>query len=382
MVATTFRRDTYTWLAYFMLGFFAYLQGLLGPIMPFIREELELNYTVAGFHFSAFAIGMSLTGFTGSWAIEQWGRTRLFWGGGLGMALASIGITVAQTPLLTILCAFLMGWLGSFLLIVIQATLSDHHENNRAIALTESNIFASIFATFAPAMIGVGIALTIGWQFAVMIMVIVWIASYLTYRSTQIPNGKKQKKKKEAEPPVPRAFWAYWMVIFLVTCCEWCVIFWGADFLQGTVGLPKETAATTMTIFFFAMIIGRVIGSYITRFVPSRVLLLFSILIVIMGFIPFWLAQETTSNIVGLFITGIGVANMFPMGLATASAIAADSPNFASARISMAAGTAIFLAPQILAGLADQIGIQWAFGIVLVLAVIALLITRITVRLT
>ena len=37
----------------------------LGPLMPFLSTELNLNYTISGLHFSAYALGMTLAGFTG-----------------------------------------------------------------------------------------------------------------------------------------------------------------------------------------------------------------------------------------------------------------------------------------------------------------------------
>ena len=38
------------------------METVLGPIMPFLRTELDLDYTVASLHFSAFALGSVLLG--------------------------------------------------------------------------------------------------------------------------------------------------------------------------------------------------------------------------------------------------------------------------------------------------------------------------------
>jgi MFS family permease len=67
-----FVRDRFTLLAYFMLGYFAYLQAALGPAVPFLRAELGLSYTIAGLHFSALAIGMILAGLTGAELAARW----------------------------------------------------------------------------------------------------------------------------------------------------------------------------------------------------------------------------------------------------------------------------------------------------------------------
>lgn len=59
-----FVRSSATWLAYGMLAYIAYAPGVLGPLMPFLRTELNLSYTMGGLLFSAVALGMFLAGAT------------------------------------------------------------------------------------------------------------------------------------------------------------------------------------------------------------------------------------------------------------------------------------------------------------------------------
>ncbi|HXV41699.1 MAG TPA: MFS transporter [Anaerolineae bacterium] len=123
----TFVRDRFTWMAYFLLAYFAFTQAALGSLMPFLRTELKLNYTVAGLHLSAFALGMIVAGLTTDRLAQRWGRQAVFWGGGFGMALGALGLTLTSRPALTITSIFGMGFLGTLMLILIQTTLSDRH---------------------------------------------------------------------------------------------------------------------------------------------------------------------------------------------------------------------------------------------------------------
>ena len=52
-----FRRDRLTWIVYVVAGWFAYLQAAPGLIVPHLREELDLSYSVGGLHVAAFAAG-------------------------------------------------------------------------------------------------------------------------------------------------------------------------------------------------------------------------------------------------------------------------------------------------------------------------------------
>jgi MFS family permease len=161
-----FMRDRFTWQSYVMLAYFAYMQASLGPLMPFLREELNLTYSVAGLHFSAFALGMVLAGATGDHAAARWGRWQLFWGGGGGMAIGAVAFVLGSAPVMTVGSVFVMGLLGAFSLVMIQSTLSDHHGTNRVIALTEANVTASIGAGLAPLLVGSFQRFGLGWRAA------------------------------------------------------------------------------------------------------------------------------------------------------------------------------------------------------------------------
>ena len=71
-ISKPFVRNDFTWLAYVMLAYFAYLQASFGPLMPFLRAELHLSYTIGSLHVSAFALGMVLAGLLGDRLAHRW----------------------------------------------------------------------------------------------------------------------------------------------------------------------------------------------------------------------------------------------------------------------------------------------------------------------
>ena len=100
---------------------------------------------------------------------------------------------------------------------------------------------------------------------------------------------------------------------------------------------------------------------------PGSRILLISIVIALLGFPLFWLVAVPTVRGLGLFLVGLGLANMFPLTLSLAIRAADCDTNVASARLSLASGAAILLMPQLLGVIADYSGIQGAYGIVLVM---------------
>jgi predicted MFS family arabinose efflux permease len=376
LTTPSFVRDRFTWMAYFSLAYFSFTQSALGPLMPFLRTELNLSYTVAGLHLSAFALGMIGASLTTDRLARYWGRQIIFWGGGLGMALGALGLVLSNQVFLSIASIFSMGYLGTLLLIMIQTTLSDRHGKHRVIALTESSVGASLSAGLPPLVIGGGEWLGLGWRGALYLAVAIMALLWLGFRRETIPAPRPAALRHPAQgQPLPIAFWAYWVVICLGVSIEWCLIFWGADFLEKVIGLGQINAATMMSLFFGAMVVGRFAGSRLSRTRPSETLLLFALGITLAGFPLFWLARFPPLNLIGLFIAGLGVANLFPLTLAAALSVAPEQADAASARVSMAGGLAMLIAPLILGWTADQLSIQNAYGIVAILALIAAAMT-------
>jgi len=370
MTTQPFTRNRFTISAYLLLGFYAYLQSVMGPIMPFVRAELSLNYTVTGLHLTGFAFGMVLAGISGAPIAHRIGRKRLYWSGGLGMCLGCCLFTIARIAPLTILGTFLMGWLGTYLLVMIQSTLADVHLGNRAIAFTESNIVASIFAVFSPIIVGIGVGLGLTWRFALIFGISIWLLIALFLRQVELPKSKSSVHDVSQKERLPRLFWFYWFVVFLSVALEWCMLFWSADFLEKVVLLPTEQAASTVSVYLLAMVIGRIVGSRLAhRYIPRQLFWL-ALGVIIVGFPIFWLGQNAAINIIGLFIVGLGVSNLFPLGLSIASNVGENASDLASSRVSLGAGTAILILPQLLGSTADIIGIFNAFAIVPVFLVL------------
>ncbi|MFO7539856.1 MAG: MFS transporter [Chloroflexota bacterium] len=383
---TPFARDKFTWLAYLMLGMFAYLQAGLGPVMPFLRGELNLSYTSAGLHFSAFSLGAVVTGLVSDKLAGRYGRKLLFWGGGALLVVGALLLIMARHPAATITASFCMGLCGSTLLVMIQAGLSDHHGERRTIALTEANVMAIIFAGLAPLLIGGGQQAGLGWRTAIWLPVAIYFLLLILFRHQAIPDRSPDDNGAEPDGrtlhPLPLLFWAYWLVLILGIAIEWCVIYWGADFLTGQTALSPEMSASLMGSFFLAMLIGRVTGSRLARRFTTASLLIVAIVITVAGFPLFWLGTTTPLKLVGLFVFGLGQANLYPLGLAAAMEAAPAQANTVSARITLGGGASVLAAPLLLGWLADRVGIHNAFAVVAILLILVLSVALIAYQLT
>jgi fucose permease len=379
-MSQSFTRDRFTWLAYLLLAFYGYFLNVLGPITPFLKDELHLSYTVSSLHFTAFAVGILLVGLCGHWVIERLGRWTSLWSGAFGMSVGVIFLVLGRSAPLTIAASFLMGMIGSLILAIIPSALSDRHGEQRAIALSEANLIASLVASAAPLMVG-WFALTMGgWRLGLVIAACTPLLLHIALKRAE-PPADSSGGVKLGNTKLPGLYWAYWTAIVLAVSVEFCMVFWSADYLEIGLGVPKVNAAQAVSIFLGAMIVGRLANSRLVYRFSTHCLVLASILLASAGFLAYWMAANPLLAEAGLFITGLGVASLYPLILSLAIGTAGEKSVQASARASLASGVAILSLPLVLGRLADAVGIRQAYGVVILLLVGAFLLIQLTVRL-
>lgn len=376
----TFERDRFTWLAYLFLAFYGYFLNVLGPITPFLKDELRLSYTVSSLHFTAFAAGILVIGLGGHWLIRRLGRWRSLWIGAAGMSGSAWLLLIGRTPVITIGAAFLMGVVGSLILAIVPSALADRHGELRGVALSEANVIASLVSMAAPLLVG-GFAHLVGnWRLALGIVAFAPILMYLGFRKVASPAAaSSQADAPQARHPLPILFWVYWVALALAVSVEFCMIFWSADYLANVLGMLKADAAQAVSLFFAGMILGRLAGSRLVQLFSTPRIVTAAILLASCGFLIFWRAGSLSLGLGGLFVTGLGVASLYPLILSLSIGAAPENTVQASARATLASGAAILTLPLVLGRIADAVGIRPAYGVVVLLLLgVFLIISRVT----
>jgi len=379
----TFHRDRFTWLAYFALAFYGYFLNVFGPITPFLTEEFQLSDAIIALHFAAFAVGILVIGFGGHLPIRRLGRWRSLWIGMIGISLSVLLLLVGRSPVVTIGASFLMGLIGSLILAIIPAALADQHGEMRAVALAEANVIASLVASTAGLWVGWSAKLSGSWRPALGIVALTPLCLFLSLGRSATPMmSSATAGQTQSNQRLPLLFWVYWVALVLAVSVEFCMVFWSASYLERVLGMAKASAAPAASLFLAGMILGRLAGSrLVQRFSTARVVFM-AILMAGAGFLIFWRAENIFLGLSGLFITGLGVASLYPLILSLAIGAADGHTVQASARATLASGTAILLLPWVLGKFSDAVGIRSAYSVVLVLIIGVFLISQIAGRLS
>jgi MFS family permease len=373
---TQFRRDRLTWLLYVMLAWFAYLQAAPGLVIAHLRGELDLSYSTGGLHVAAFAAGSMAAGVVSARVERALGRRTLFWASAALMAAGTVGLTAGRVAAVTVAAVLVMGAGGGSLLVAIQAALADHHGVRRAVALTEANVAASVSYVVLIGVLSLVAALGVGWRAALLVSLLVPAALWWRNRRLAI----------DAPPPsevvaggLPRVFWVAAVMLFCMAAAEWCITAWGATFVEVAAGVSIDTAVASMGGYFAGVVAGRVLGSRLTRRHDPARLLALALAVTAAGFAVLWPAAGPTQALLGLALLGIGLGNLFPIGLAVTVALAPGQAGLASGRAVLMTSFAVLLAPLTVGTLADATSLTAALGVVpvvLALAAAALALVR------
>jgi fucose permease len=369
----TLTRDRTTWLAYLMLAYFGYCLNSLGPITPFLKSELDVSYTISSLHFTAFALGILGAGLGGHLVIERLGRWRSLWLGAFGMLVGAMILLIGRDPVVTIGASFVMGLVGSLILAIVPAALTDRHGELRAVALSEANVLASLVSTAAPLLIGWFARSAWGWRPGLGLVALTPLVMYFILREPKRPTTPdRSTPAATVDAPsgrLPGLYWVYWAALVLGVAVEFCMVFWSADFLETVRGLAKADAAQAVSLFFVGMILGRLLVSRVVVRLGAAQVVLGSLLLSGIGFGAYWLVPQVIVSLAGLFLVGLGVAGLYPLTLSLAIGAAGASIVKASARATLASGVAISVLPLVLGRVADSLGIAAAYAVVGVLLI-------------
>jgi fucose permease len=374
--ATEFQRDRLTWTAYLMLAWFGYLQASPGLVIVHLRDELGLSYSTGGLHVAAFAAGSMTAGLASARLERAIGRRMLFWSAAGVMAVGAIGLTAGRLAEVTIGSVLVMGFGGGLLLATIQAALADHHSGRASVALAEANVAAGIAYVLVIGVLSLTAALHLDWRFALLAALVVPVLLWWSNRRLAI----------DAPPPprvapgrLPGAFWIAAAMLFCMGAAEWCISAWGATFVEDAAQVSSATAVALMAGYFGGVVAGRVLGSALARrYDPARLLAL-ALVVAAAGFAVLWPATGPVRSLAGLTLLGIGIGNLFPMGLSVTVALAPDRAVTASGRAVGVTAFAVLLAPLTVGALADATSLTAALAVVptaLVLAGVGLALVR------
>ncbi|HNS17557.1 MAG TPA: MFS transporter [Bacteroidales bacterium] len=129
-----------------------------------------------------------------------------------------------------------------------------------------------------------------------------------------------------------------------------------ANYLSRRFGLSLEQASLGISLYFFALMAGRFLGAVGLNFLPSKKFLLGSAILALVGILMMIIAPSVLVARIGIFITGLGSGNLFPLIFAITIDKMPERANEISGLMVMAISGGALI-PPLMGLVSDSIGV-------------------------
>ncbi|GII21156.1 MFS transporter [Planosporangium mesophilum] len=357
-------RDRLTWLTYAQLAAWAYFLYGFSPVVPLLRDEQHTSRAVASLHGVAFALGGLISGALLPPLVRRFGRAAVIWGGLLGVCVSAAGLLLSHALPATLSWAALASTAGGLVVNGVTAALADHHGPGGPAAISEANAGAAAIGVVAPLIVGSSVAAGLGWRpgIAAVVAVVVAIAAFALLTRVRLPAVQLQDSP--ATGRLPGRFWLVWASLLATGSVEVCLNLWVADVLRTHAHVSPAGATAAVSTLLGGMFVGRLVGSRLVARLPGAAVMLGALALSAVGFAIFWPATAPWLALTGLVVTGLGIALLYPLGMALAVQHSGGQPDLAASRTSYAVGVSFGVAPFALGSVADRVGPHLAFLLV------------------
>ena len=377
---TGLSRDTLTWWAYGVLAAFAFLLNGFGPVLDDLRRELAVSRTVAGLHSTGLAAGMIAAGVLGERMRLRLGWLALYWIACGGLLAGVLGLAAVGTAVLTVLCALVIGFAGTLLIVMVPSVLNVRHGHASGAAIAEAHATASFVGVVAPLAVGASLA-ALG----------MWLPAFLAITLGVLPAlGLRAGRVLPAQAPVagqgddvgrpgrlPAGYWRWWTALLFGVAAEFAVLLWAADDAHERLDLGVGAAALAPSSFLLGMGLVRAFGARLVVGRPRGPVFRRAALLAAAAFVLYRVGDSVPVALLGLVLVGCGIGLLYPVSLAGAMATSPGLEPQASARSALASGLAIGSGPLALGALADIFGTANASWVVVALLAAGMMATSV-----
>ena len=316
-----------TLLPLFVLAHFAHhlLTALPIPLLPFIRNAFQLNYTQSALVSSAFSLSYGIGQLPAGWLADRLGPRILVTTGILGVALAGFLVGLSHTFIMMIVFLVLMGLLGGGYHPAATPLISSSVEPEKRGRALGFHMIGGSASFFLSPLIAAAIAGAFGWRGPFIALAIPSaLFGIIFFLLLGHGRGTSHAQRMAAQHPhdtTPPPGYVRRLVAFLILT----VIGGGIGFsIAGMIplylvdhfGTSKETAASLMAIIWSAGLwAGPLGGTLSDRFGRMPIILTTSfvagILVYILKVVPYGIGMGGLFYIDGL---GVGIL-LFFMGI-------------------------------------------------------------------
>jgi len=300
----------------FVLAHFGHhlVSGMLTPLLPFIRDDLVLDYTQSGWLVSAYTIAYGVSQLPAGWLADRIGYRMVVAIGVSGVALFGLLFGVSTTFIMMVAFLVLLGVMGGGYHPAAAPLVSAGVEpKNRGSALGLHQIGGSVSFFLAP-LIAVGIAAALGWRGSFITVaiptIILGIVFYVLLGRLGYTRKAEQRILSEctevhAAPGHLRRLTAFVALgiagqTFIVSIMSFIPLFF-----VGRLGVSREAAGALLAVVYSGGLWAGPLGGFLSdRIGKTPVMLVFSLIaapvVYLMNSTPFGWSMSAVLIVIGM----------------------------------------------------------------------------------
>ncbi len=267
---------------------------------------------------------------------------------------------------------FLAGYFLGVIFIKANEYILESRVNNRAKMFTIASSFFPLGAIVTPQVSVFLVANGIGWRYIYVISVALFAATLLMYqlvtrrrRYEYQPEDKDTLKKERGKKKKNIIFIITCLALFSYAIAETVISTWSPTFFRMIRDFDVYSAGNLLTIFWAAIIGGRLVSGYLTdRFETIKILFYISILGT--ASLLFYLFSSREPVIfLSIIFTGIGFSAIFPLLIFYGSTLYEKKANFILPALFISATLGNSAAPY-LAGMTSRYSMIFSISLSLI----------------
>ncbi|HAK47545.1 MAG TPA: hypothetical protein DCO79_16690 [Spirochaeta sp.] len=367
------------------LGLLGLLFPAVGASLPGIEKYFNVGLSSSGIVSSLVQLGYALFCFTGGILSDFFGKKRVLVIGAFIYGASGILLAFSQSWMLTTALFFIFGSGSGLIFIASNTLVIDIFPKKPGTFLNIHHTFFSLGSLIAPIIVRSLLMNGFSWFsiFRILGFMSLGLGIIILLSRMDLHTTKPSLNSKTTDIPLKiryqkvlkeKRFIRLLVIVFLAIGVQFGIIYLLVSFLIKVRELDFGDASLVMSAFFALILLGRLSCSYLVSRISSYRVVLVLLVMLVLTLIFGWLTRGAISYVL-FALTGLASSGLMPTLISIASStLEPEIRASALGLLSMAGGIGGMVVTLSITELADYIGFNNSFTIMIVLSIISVIL--------
>ena len=291
--------------------------SIVGPLIPVLAENFDVNLEKIGFTLSLNAFGILIASLFSGIIAERFGKKNILILGNILFIISFLCLYLLNHFIYFAVSYIIFGISWGMIFVNSFSIISDVSQSNISKAIIRLNLGFILGASLAPILVGSILFLSIDWRYlflSVALINVILLISILSIKIKSLSNKKNGKNFISLFAANRRLL----LNLIIILCGIIVFLNYGAGFTFVTwfttyfkkLNIPLTISSLMLSLYWLFLALGGFIKSILViKFNEKKVMLFFSILVFTFLFISFFI-DWLVLKIVFIFLFGFSITSM------------------------------------------------------------------------